>query len=824
MKLIKLFILTFTLVTVNANVAWAEPKAVTQATENIKTMIVKLKDTGSKKNLTRIVAVVEKLKGVASCETSREGVITILKIKYNPLLIKKSEINATIEGIKGYESQKKNDFKVKIIDKKTDKPLADVNVFIRGLNIGSISDSNGVAVIQDVPKGTFKVRFSFIGYKSIGKTFTFPLAEANEVKEIQMEPEAFESKEVVITSTRTETRIENTPQKVEVLGSDELFEHEVAAPGNISDLLSEMPGIHVQQTSPTTGNMTFKIQGLPGRYTQMLMDGFPLYGNFSSGLSVLEIPPLNLQQVEVIKGPSSVLYGGGAIGGIVNLITKKPKKEPELDVILNQSQKGESDISGYYAEQKGKLGITALAGYSHQKPEDLNGDGFTDIPKYQTINFAPKVFYSFNKSTNISLGVTLLTDNREGGDLSAIENGVSAQHNYVVKNKSTRFNTLLKFRKEFTKNDILTFKNSFSSFSRNIKRQDDKFNGLQTSSYSELSYLIKRSSNRFVSGLNLYSDGFKQKKDASTPLLNYSNYTVGLFLLDDWNVNNRLTFEPGFRVDYNSKYHAFLLPQAYFLYKFTPDLYVRAGGGFGYKIPSVFTSQSEEAAFINVLPIPGKTKAEKSAGVNIDFKYSKLFGNKLFIVFDQAFFYTRVNNGLVPQEDSLSAGKLFYINSPLVLDAKGFETRLHVSWKIIKLAADYSYTDAKRGNSFLELTPKQSIYLTAEAEKEHDWRVGLEAFYTGRQYLSDGSQSPDFWTMGVLLEKEFPHFSVAANVENMFDVRQTRFGPVVLPPYTSPTFKELYAPLSGRVINVMVKIKIMSFFNKKINEPADEDE
>ncbi|MBK6587226.1 MAG: TonB-dependent receptor plug domain-containing protein [Acidobacteria bacterium] len=96
------------------------------------------------------------------------------------------------------------------------------------------------------------------------------------------------------------------------------------ASGKCLDGPARSTGIQVQQTSATSNTQTVRIQGLDGRYTQILKDGFPAYGGFSGSLSLLEIPPLDLKQVEVIKGPSATLFGGDAIAGVVNFVTKDP--------------------------------------------------------------------------------------------------------------------------------------------------------------------------------------------------------------------------------------------------------------------------------------------------------------------------------------------------------------------------------------------------------------------------------------------------------------------------------------------------------------------
>ena len=156
-----------------------------------------------------------------------------------------------------------------------------------------------------------------------------------------------ELEEIVITSTRNRRSFEQQPTRVEVLGGEEINEKANMKPGDIRMMLNESTGIHVQQTSATSFNSNIRIQGLNGKYTQLLRDGLPMYGGFSSGLGLLQIAPLDLQQVEVIKGANSTLYGGGAIAGLVNLVTKKPGIEPETSMLLNATSAGGLDAQSY---------------------------------------------------------------------------------------------------------------------------------------------------------------------------------------------------------------------------------------------------------------------------------------------------------------------------------------------------------------------------------------------------------------------------------------------------------------------------------------------
>jgi len=294
-----------------------------------------------------------------------------------------------------------NYFEAIVKDDKSHEPLIGTNVFFDSLKIGGTTDSYGKVEITNIPDGTFTINFSYIGYRLLKLKISFPLENPTEIKIIYLEPIEIKSDEIFVTSTRTNGVIDDVPVRVEVLGHEEVREETAIKPGNISKLLGETSGIQVQQTSATTGNVSFRIQGLQGKYTQLLKDGFPMYSGFSSGLSLLQIPPLDLLQVEVIKGSASALYGGDAIAGIVNLVSKEPSDTPEWFVIINQTHKKGRDISSFYSNRNDKMGITFLASQSTQNGFDVDKDGFTDIPEFQQTTLNPKFFYYFDAATTL---------------------------------------------------------------------------------------------------------------------------------------------------------------------------------------------------------------------------------------------------------------------------------------------------------------------------------------------------------------------------------------------------------------------------------------
>ena len=703
--------------------------------------------------------------------------------------------------------------RVLVRDERTKTALPGVTVAIPALGIGAATDADGRATLPNVPAGPQQVQFSSIGYAA--RTLSFTLPQAGDAPAlVELEPSSLELQGVVVEATRTGSRIEDVPVRIEVLGPEELAEKGSMKPANIAMLLTEASGIQPQFTSANSGSVAFRIQGLDGRYTQLLRDGFPLYGGFSQGLSLVQIPPLDLRQVEIIKGASSALYGGDAIAGLVNLVSKTPTETPELNVLLNQTHKGGRDLTAFYTGRAGKLGLTLLATQNTQQPRDVSGDGFTDLPQVQATTVNPRLFYYVSDSTTLYAGLNATVETRAGGYLPALDNPATA--GYTERNRSDRYSTQLRLDTHLGGKRVLTVKNSVSSFTRRIEAGSNFFAGRQLSTYSEASLLVPLGAHRTVFGGNVLTDDFRETAPTATfGGRDYQYQTYGLFAQDDWRVLEHLTLQAGLRTDYQRPYGLFVLPRFSALYKAGEHVSLRAGGGFGYKAPTIFSSTTEQQAYVNVRPLDvAKLEAETSRGLNADVTVRGRL-NELNISLNQAVFYTRLDHTLIPDPAQLALGVTDFRNAAAPITARGLETNLRLGVEGLQFFTAYTFTDTKQTYDLgqpaeLPFVSRHRLVLTTVYEAEKSFRLGLEGTYNGPQYLGDGArQGRGFWLLGVLGEKIFaPHFSVVLNVENFLDVRQTRFEPVVLGTPAAPTFRPLYAPLDGIVGNVALKITL----------------
>ncbi|RYF68496.1 MAG: TonB-dependent receptor, partial [Cytophagaceae bacterium] len=294
----------------------------------------------------------------------------------------------------------------------TQQPIPGATIVLVGTTTGTTTDVGGYAQLYAPSAATHQIRVSAVSFQSVTQTIPVPTRDTIQIA-LETAEEALE--EVTVSSTRGGRSVADEPTRVEVIDSEELDEKANMQPANIAVILRESPGIQVQQTSVMSANATFRIQGLDGRYTQLLQDGLPLYSGFSSGLSLMQVPPLNLKQVEVIKGCQSTLYGSGAIAGLVNLVTKEPTRERDLSFLINGTSALGLDLNGYYAQRNEKVGVTFYATRNLQRAYDANADQFSDLPQTARTTLQPKLFWYPNTTTTVSAGLIWSDEQRTGG-------------------------------------------------------------------------------------------------------------------------------------------------------------------------------------------------------------------------------------------------------------------------------------------------------------------------------------------------------------------------------------------------------------------------
>lgn len=698
-----------------------------------------------------------------------------------------------------------SEINIAVLDAESDEPLIGATVYFEDLEKGAVTNLDGVAIFKEIPKGKHRVKISYIGFQAIDTTIETTSKISFEFK---LEYGGDELDEVVIQSSRSTRTIKKVPTRMEFIGAEELGEKAVMNPTNISMVLRESTGIQMQQTSLSSGNTNIRIQGLDGRYTQLLRDGFPLYGGFSSGLSILQIPPLDLKQFEIIKGSSSTLYGGGAIAGLVNMVSKTPNEEPELEIMLTQTQALGSTGNIFYSKRNEKFGVTLYGSGNYQKAFDPDNDEFSNIPLTKSVSLNPKLFYYPSNKTTFWFGINGTYDDRTGGDMTVIENGQSGIHQFSETNISKRLSSQAVYSTKLTSKSSLIIKNSVAFFDRDLSIPNYTFKGTQTNSFTEIAYNKETGKSDWVFGANLYTTNFDE--DDSSPIQrDQADITYGLFANNIYDLSKQWILETGLRADYAQDWGFFPLPRVSLLFKPSNGFSSRIGGGLGYKIPDIFTEEAEFNNYRNVLPIDkNNLDAERSYGGNFDINYTTFLFDKITFSINQLLYVTAIQNALLL--NSTVNGNLQYENANASILSKGAETNLKFTFKDFRWILNYALIDTRLnyllGNPQKPLTARHNAgsVLMYESEK---WRIGYETFYTGKQVLSNGDETSDFITMGFLVMRNFKWGTTFVNFENFTNRRQSKFSPLVLPPQDNPTFTEIYAPTDGFIFSVGVIIK-----------------
>lgn len=704
-----------------------------------------------------------------------------------------------------------NNFGCSIKDAETKESLQGVTAAVKGSPKAAASDSSGRIFLTNLPAGAIKISFSFIGYQTLTLSFQIPqLNNSNPVIYLQKEA-AHTEEEVIVTSSRTNSRIEDLPTKVEVLGSEEVGEENGIKPGNIASLLGDVAGIQMQQSSATTGNADARVQGLPGKYTQILRDGLPLFGGYSGSFSILQIPPADLKQIEIIKGASSTLYGGGAIAGMINLVSKSPKlNAPEHSVTINQSTLKESNINAYFSGRNNKTGYTFFTGGTYQKAVDVNKDGFSDVPDLKTVFVHPKFFFYPNKLQTIAVGYNLTYEERNGGDMQVLHKAADNIHRFYINNTSLRNTADLSWENKLNSTDRFTVKGTASFFNRKIATSVFGMQASQLSYYTEMSYLKKLRNHTLVGGFNFTGENFSKHYPDSTRFESYYQKTAGFFIQDDWKIAAKFTAQAGFRLDNNSAYGNFALPRISLLYKINTLFTTRLGGGLGYKTPSLFAAEIDERDYPNILPPPSSgppLKTERSGGINWDINYRQVI-NGWHITVNQMFYVTEIKN---PQYfGTLPNGIVYTNNGAKPVNTKGFETYVALNHNALEIYLGYTFTDAQKkydaAHPHVSLSAKNKFASVIAYEFGSNFRAGIEAAWTGKQYLDDNSRTSPYLFAAAMMRYDLNKISFVLNCENLFDYRQTKKESILYGSTGNPSFKQIWAPIDGRVINLSARI------------------
>jgi iron complex outermembrane receptor protein len=674
--------------------------------------------------------------------------------------------------------------------------VPDAEVIVNGMTYKT--DPDGTVSISVAP-GTLTITVAKESFAPVTSSVTVAAGQTQRVLvELQQPPTVEE--EVTVSATRTDKRLEDQPMRVEVLAREEIEEKMLMTPGDIVMMLNEMGGMRVQATSPSLGAASVRIQGMRGRYTRVFSDGLPLFGEVG-GLGLLQIPPMDLGQVEVIKGVASSMYGAGAMGGIVNLISRRPVQEEEREFLLNRSTRGATDAVAWYASPVAQgWSFTLLGGGHWQDATDVNDDAWADLPGYTRGLVRPRLFWDGGNGRTLFATAGFTAEDRTGGTIpGAVLAATGAP--YIEALETRRADAGAVGQMSFGGRYVLSARVALMQ-----QRHDHQFGEVRErdrheTAFAEATLRASFSRHTLVGGVAFERDSYKP---TDVPQFAYTFTVPGIFVQDDVEVASWLSVSASGRVDFHNEYGTFFSPRVAALFR-ANKWNSRISLGTGFFGPSPLTEETE-AAGLSRLQIPRPLRAEEGRSASVDISRTDGPLSYTFTLFG-----SRVQH---PIHVDRSAG-LLLTNLADPTTNVGIELLGTLRHEPYSLTATYTYvrsrelTDGTRDD--VPLTPRHSAGVVGMWEKEDVGRVGVEFYYTGVQRLEENPYrdvSEPYIIVGVLAERQIGWARLFINGENLTGVRQTRWDPLIRPT-RAPDGRwtvDAWQPLDGRTINGGIRI------------------
>ncbi|WP_026288396.1 TonB-dependent receptor [Polaribacter irgensii] len=536
------------------------------------------------------------------------------------------------------------------------------NVYLKKTKIGTSSDDSGFYELNKIPKDNYTLIISSIGYKTKAIQISITADKKITRDVILMEDDSLD--EIVVSGTLRPVSKTNSPVPVEVYS--ETFFRKNPTP-SIFESLQNVNGVRPQLNCSVCNTGDIHINGLEGPYTFVLIDGMPLVSGLSTVYGLTGIPQALIERVEIVKGPASTLYGSEAVGGIINVITKKAANAPILATDVMASSWGEvnTDISMSYKASDKVQGLLGINYFNYQNRIDNNNDNFTDMTLQNRISIFNKVNIERKSNKVFTIAGRYVYEDRWGGEMDWEKEFRGGNQIYGESIYTNRWET-------FGTYELPTSENLSFQFSANGHYQD--------SYYGETSY----DAEQLVGfGQLIYSKQLGKKHDlllgAAYRYTFYDDNTFatlnengiennpsiihlpGVFAQDEISLSDRKKLLLGVRWDHNSLHGNIFSPRVNYKWNSRDKSnIVRLSAGNGFRVANVFTEDHAALTGARTVEFEGELNPETSWNTNINY-VKKINTENSFITLDASAFYTYFNNRILPDYES-DPNKIIYAN------------------------------------------------------------------------------------------------------------------------------------------------------------------
>lgn len=710
-------------------------------------------------------------------------------------------------------------------------PVPFANVVLTDINQGTVADVDGKFSLMDVPKGPHTLQISSVGMKRF--VSELDVQQSIQMGEVNLDPDVLGLEEVVVTGTMKQTFLSASPVKIEVVTGSML--QKLSSPTNLIQAVKLINGVQEVVGCGVCYTNNISVNGLPGQYTAILVDGSPIFGNLASVYGLNGIPRQVIERIEIIKGPNSTLYGSEAMAGVINIITKDPKNQPTLAADFRMTSHLEMFGNLAWSPKIKKWNATIGANFGFMDHfQDDNNDAFGDIVGMDRLSAFTKWTRERKDNRRLSImGKFYYEDRRNGVEAYTRDRAYQT----IRGNDSIYGESIYTYRGELFGTYDLPMKEkvwidySFSYHDQDSYYGSDSYKAKQYIAFSNFLWNRKLGGHDLTAGLTaryqFYDDNTVATETAERQVI------PGILVQDEWNiVNEKVDLLTGVRLDYYDAHGPVVSPRVNLKYKPGKWSTLRMNFGTGFKVVNLFT---EDHAFVTgqrEVVLEEKLAPERSYNGAIGFNHVYTIGNSQGTI-DVDGFYTHFTNKIIP--DYETAGQIVYGNTNGFARSWGASAAVNHSFKFpLNVRVGFNYVRATQTEEdengdlqtdFIQFAPRW----TGNAAITYTWRKAhLEFAYSANVtgpmtlpviydlgYLGNPipearpTVSKPFYIDNIQITYLIPKWGmrVFAGVENIFGYRQpisplSGYDDPNSPTGFSPHFDTSYAygPIHGREI------------------------
>ncbi len=551
-----------------------------------------------------------------------------------------------------------------------EESLPFATIHLKNTSMGTTSDMEGDYKLDNIEAGSYVLIISHVGHISLKREIQINAGETLTANFEMSSSDLLD--EIVVSGTMKPTFVSKSPIKIDVITEKQLDTYLPSAASSIIESAQLVNGVQEVVDCGICYTNSISVNGLPGTYTAILMDGTPIYGNLASVYGINGIPNLIIDRFEVIKGPSSTLYGSEAVAGVINIITKNPADQPPLSVDLMTSSHEEVFSNIAYAPKLGKSNAYFGLNYNYSNHyQDINEDGFGDGVNTDRISFftkfnvyrpSEKIFtiagkYYFEDRRN---GVEAFVKDRAYKELRGNDElyGESVYTNRVELFGTYALNTSASLKIDY----------SLSNHLQDSYYGTDQYEASQQIAFTNFIWSFDYKKHDFLLGSSLRYDAYDdstiatEKINDDGDLINNPNnqFVPGVFMQDEFRATEKFTALGGLRFDLHQEHGIIFAPRLNLKYTASEWTTFRFNFGTGFKVVNLFT---EDHAFVlGQRDVVILEDLEPERSYNFSLNYNQVYtGFNGSGSFDIEAFYTHFTNKIIPDYDQ--QGLIIYENT-----------------------------------------------------------------------------------------------------------------------------------------------------------------